>query len=732
MLSFTPIVALFTQPWMLLWAVAAAAPILIHLLNRRRYREQTWAAMEYLLAAMRKNVRRIQIEQWLLLALRTLIVLLLVAAVADPVIQGLGLAHAAGARTHRLFVLDGSYSMGYRIDQAARFESAKQVITRIVDESPQGDGFTLVLMSAPPRVIVQTPSFARSEFLAELETLQLPHGGGDVAASLATANEVLRAARRDERKLSRDEVYIVSDLCGPSWNPADRGSRQAIHDRAATLVSEGTSLVVVDVGQDDQENIAVAELITPDRFSAVGRETRFEVQLLNHGRRDHSQVRVEFLVDGARVGAAQVDVKAGGTAATSFRHRFDSPGDHAVEARISGDKLDIDNHRWLSLPVRDRLRVLCVDGNPRSQGRPGATDYLRVALSPVDRASDNGLVDVVVATEGTWLENQLTGFDCVFLSDVRQFTAAEARLLESYLAAGGGLVTFLGPQVDAKNYNQRLCGQDGAPRVLPATIGELVAENQQPVDPLGYRHAIVSPFRDQEQAGLLTTPISHYFRLLPDTEHGAQVVAAIAGGDAWIVEAPVERGVSILVATSAADRDWTLLPVWPSFVPLVQEMLMASIQGKTEERNLLVGRPFGGNLGTAVADVPVRVTNPRDVESIVTTASDDGHARWAFGETYTSGVYRAAWNAPIATEARFAVNVDPREGELARLHESELRERIWQGVAFQYTADWHGSEDTPSVGLSRATPMHQGLLLAALLAMVAESTLAWYSGARAA
>jgi len=164
----------------------------------------------------------------------------------------------------------------------------------------------------------------------------------------------------------------------------------------------------------------------------------------------------------------------------------------------------------------------------------------------------------------------------------------------------------------------------------------------------------------------------------------------------------------------------------------VQEMLMASIQGKTEERNLLVGRPFGGNLGTAVADVPVRVTNPRDVESIVTTASDDGHARWAFGETYTSGVYRAAWNAPIATEARFAVNVDPREGELARLHESELRERIWQGVAFQYTADWHGSEDTPSVGLSRATPMHQGLLLAALLAMVAESTLAWYSGARAA
>ena len=58
---------------MLGWLAAAAAPLLIHLWNRRKYREVPWAAIEYLLAAMRKNSRRMQLEQWLLLAVRTLL-----------------------------------------------------------------------------------------------------------------------------------------------------------------------------------------------------------------------------------------------------------------------------------------------------------------------------------------------------------------------------------------------------------------------------------------------------------------------------------------------------------------------------------------------------------------------------------------------------------------------------------------------------------------------------------
>ncbi|MEY3160846.1 MAG: hypothetical protein RIT25_837, partial [Planctomycetota bacterium] len=65
----------FLNP-MLLWALPlCAVPIVIHLLNRRRFQVKQWAAMEYLLNAMKRNRKRMRMEQWLVLLLRVLAVL---------------------------------------------------------------------------------------------------------------------------------------------------------------------------------------------------------------------------------------------------------------------------------------------------------------------------------------------------------------------------------------------------------------------------------------------------------------------------------------------------------------------------------------------------------------------------------------------------------------------------------------------------------------------------------
>ncbi len=112
----------FGNALMLGWLAAAALPIIIHLWNRRRYREVPWAAMEYLLAALRKNARRIRIEQWLLLAVRTLIVIFVVLAMAEPYMERMGRGFIAGTRTLKLFVIDGSYSMAFKPADRSRFE----------------------------------------------------------------------------------------------------------------------------------------------------------------------------------------------------------------------------------------------------------------------------------------------------------------------------------------------------------------------------------------------------------------------------------------------------------------------------------------------------------------------------------------------------------------------------------------------------------------------------------
>src|SRR3712207_9552056 len=88
-----------------------AIPIVIHILNRRRFKTVTWAAMEFLLRAMRKNRRRLRFEQWVLLATRCLVVLLLGMALARPLgCENPTMAVMGGRSGVSVFVIDNSYS----------------------------------------------------------------------------------------------------------------------------------------------------------------------------------------------------------------------------------------------------------------------------------------------------------------------------------------------------------------------------------------------------------------------------------------------------------------------------------------------------------------------------------------------------------------------------------------------------------------------------------------------
>ena len=145
--------------------------ILIHLLNRRKYREMRWAAMRFLVAALQKNQRRVKVEQWLLLAARTLVILLAVAAMAKPFLESLGAVVLPGQRTHRVIVLDGSMSMAFVAGDQPRFEQAKALADQLVRDARRGDVLSVVLMGEPPRVVVgdASPSANGSEVVKEID-----------------------------------------------------------------------------------------------------------------------------------------------------------------------------------------------------------------------------------------------------------------------------------------------------------------------------------------------------------------------------------------------------------------------------------------------------------------------------------------------------------------------------------------------------------------------------------
>jgi hypothetical protein len=745
---------------MLGWLAAAAAPWLIHFLNRRKHRETAWAAMTFLLAAAKRRSGRIRFEQWLLLLLRTLIVVTLVTAVAQPYWQHALPIFAPSGSTHRVLVIDSSYSMAYKATDQTRFEQAKQWAARIVEKSPPGDGFTLVQMAAPPRVIVATPGLEAAVIEQEIQGLELVHSGADLAATLAEIQKLLDTARRDSPRLKRHEVYFFTDLQRGTWLPAMNETKKAdLRGRAANLAAIA-QLRVFDLGQPGDDNLAVTSLEIRDPMILVGRNVALEASVRDFGRVARQHQAVDLLIDESLAGRQYIDIPAGGSAVARFSPRFESAGDHAVEVRLAGDPrkpgdgrgpadaLDIDNHRYLAVQVRQAIRVLCIDGRPAGDPRKSSVANLVVALSSHGDPQRPSPIRFDVATENAVLERPLGQYDCVMLCDVAQFTESEARALDNYLLRGGSLVFFLGERVIADNYNHILAG-DARP-VLPA---RLVAVTKNPggrLDPLDYRHRIVKIFLKRENTKLLQSPIDRYFKVQlsaagPDrsaartaqppraTESpAAEVALALSNGDPLIVTQTVRRGRVVLVTTSA-DTSWSLLPVLGNYEPLVKEILTWSIAGQTQRQNVDVGDPLESALPEIATPPSVWVERPGGQDRAVPSKSGPLEAQgvnslWRYEDTFSSGIYTVHFGPPLSQNRLFAVNVMTAESDLVAISPDELENEVWPGVALGFETSRPGDGGPLPPAVSPSEQLHVALFWLVVVLLLSETTLSWRFG----
>jgi len=732
----SPIPLIFAFGWtnlpMLGWLAAAAAPVLIHLWSRRKYREMSWAAMEYLLAAMQRQKRRLRFEQLLLLILRTLLIVLLVVAVAEPYFEQIGAALTSAGRTHRVLVIDGSYSMGYTVDGSSRFDRAKQLARQIVESSRQGDAHTLVLMADPPQAVVETPALDREEMLQEIDSLQMPHTTADLPSTTAMVHKIVDGARRENRHLTGHEVYFLTDLGRVGWKPRLTDASLAEFQKRTKQLSQLASLVIIDLGQPETENIAVTELRTLETVHTPAQEISLEATLKNFGRRPRPAQSVELLIDGRPVEQKTVDVPPAGEASIGFSHRPETPGDHQVEIRTAGDALDVDNHRWLALPVRQAIRVLCVDGRPSGEPFRGAADYLAYALAPQDEASPRAMVQAEIVTESALLERDLAPYDCVLLCDVAQFTASEARVLDGYVANGGNLVFFLGPSVLVDRYNEVLGGSGPADgesrrRLLPARLGPLVDKPVWRLDPMEYAHPIVRPFRGREEAGLLTTPVYQYIKATVPDNGDARIVLKTSTGDPLIVEEPIGRGRVVLVTTSA-DASWTDMPAWPSYVPIVHELLTFCVGGQLQQQNVRVGQLLIASLSSPTGKVPALLQGPDGRSRQLQLRPEGDYSLLSYADTSISGIYTVRFGSPIDTARSFAVNVDTIESDLTPLSVDQLRDEVWPGIPFVHETTWQDFSRQPTGPITRVESWPVNLLYLVLGLLFVETYLAWRFG----
>lgn len=721
---------------MLAWLLAAGIPIAIHLLTRKRQTRVRWAAMQLLREVLERESKRVRFEQLLLLLLRVTVLVLLALALARPFFsdpQQSGLAQNELSQPKLwIFGFDLSYSMGYVEADSSRLQAAKDKAIQIIQQCNQGDAFALIVFATPSQAVIRRPTFNPEQLLSEIRKLQPRDTGADILGGLQSIQSVVEEAEREPGIPDDIHICLLSDLGRDSWDPLAAGNSGILNQ-----LSQSADLQIVSMASPQVENLAVTDLSVNQASSLVGAALEVTAEVANFGTTTADQVPVQLALDGQAFESLRVDIPANESVRVVFSARIRDTGLKVLRASIPPDRLQADNQRYLVIEARNQDRVLFVEE------QTGDLRLLRMSLAPLDdtgldanRVKEDGLLAPGMRHTISTIDlpsTDLPEWEIIVMQDIAFVDRGLVEQLDAYVQQGGTLILSFGPRTRADAWNSLLQGNN----FLGFELAGPSAEQSWTLDPLDYSSPIVAPFYGYPDAGLLTTPIFRHWTIR-ETSASLNVEIGISNSTPFLVRHPWGSGwvVSLLSAPSAGsmagaggEDSWNALAVWPSFVPLMQQLVQTQLSSQLAQYNLRAGQILQSRTDS-LQSTQVRIVSPDGTEHSISTESvGDKSFGWFFADTVHSGVYFSRDAQDSLTP--FAVNVDPIESPLqaSSVALPSASGRL-SGMAGNQPEDSQTPPESllPNDAGQRVSRWLLGLLLVLLLS---ESLVAWQIGRRA-
>ena len=634
-----------------LWALPAAAiPIVIHLLSRRRLPEVSFPTTQFLRDLEPQEIRRLRLREILLLILRTLAILLLVLAFARPSLTPHNtVAHSAAAVA---ILIDDSESMAALEEQARpRIEIAKERAAAILEAARPGDEISIATSTRPDANGAghTTDRVRLKRALERVEATSLP---AKMAAAILEARRALQRSRLQAR-----ELYVISDLQRANFAPEVRAE-------IAAAAGAGVRIYLVPLVQGRLPNHAFQDVDPQLRPGPEGRGLELRARLANHADAPSDRVAIRVRRGDALIGGGDITLRSDEVRWVSMPLDWRGAPDAAGSAgpvilESDQDALPADDRWYAALGAPRSLRVLRI-----AEARDG-TPPPRFAALALDPGGDGtGGFTAETGTPASLLSLSRSTTDVVLLEDVASLSADAEAKLRTFLRDGGGLVVALGPHSDPDYYSAHLFqglidlalegteqAAEGAPFELKARIpGHDVLE--------GITVGVGSTLTQSRLTALIRGRVTS-----PRTE----IVVQTTGGLPVVATAP---GVGVFL--SSFSDDWGDLPYSGAFVPLVRGLVShAARASKTSSTgSLKVGEPPVARL-LAAPGAAVLVRGPEGYASQAAIESE-GTAYRGVADTpaLRPGFY--VFESGGKTLATIAVNVDPIESDLAPIQTDSL------------------------------------------------------------
>ena len=654
------IIPLLTHPGLLLGGTAAVAiPIAIHLLWRLRRQPQPWAAMRFLMQAYQKHRSRLRLEQFLLLAVRCLVLLIAGLAMSGPMVTGCShqtgaagtpgtpgknggsTGNSGGGGVIHLVIDDGlssramSGGLATTADVTTRFEKLREAALAVVSAAGSEDRLAIWLSAQPVEVALPL-SNDHAEAQRVLRSLLPRFSRSDLPQALS---RVAAAVTQENMPADQTRVILLSDLSSGSlpldkpmaseWSPLLQ--KAAFSLLRPALPVDNTQVSSLRVRQpmvvaDPLGGTGASAELKLQRFgSAPAAATKVTLSVKSQGSNDVSWSDSKTVNWAAGQMQATMEVRFDLTAIAA-ETRSQSGALVTLTAALDHDALDADNTRLACVEYRSKLQISLVRGSESSatsseQNResPDPRRWLTLALDPAERA--NSSIETVDQPVANLTPASVAAADALLVLAPDQLTE-QAWLTLRQAASRGAVVWFFTPPTNQPAIWSTALGDKlnvpwdlSIDPLTPPGISSGSLSNTGPATPASTPANAANPDESAWSLSLddatpeplkllsadwqdLLRPVRVYKRLnvrLPQQSAQKPWISLSNAARSPLLVVQKLDQGHVVLLATALDPSWTNLTVKPLFVPLLHETL----------RSLLSESSSPPSLRNAIAGQPI-------------------------------------------------------------------------------------------------------------------------------
>lgn len=735
----------FLNPLFLLALPLVALPIVIHLLRRKQRQVVSWGAMQFLTDAVGEGKRFDRLEEWVLLALRALALLVLILALARPLISGLNPTQSASREV--LLIIDDSLSTDRVVSGEKVFKTILVKVNKFLDECTPGDRVRVMLAAGGTRWLflepVQATPAGKREITESLQQLQSTRG----AANFSNCLRLAVSLEAEEENVART-IVLFTDGQKQGWQTHVQGVWEQLGE-AIKLGQRNVSLRVVTTETPEFQgvNLSLDYIQSSKQRVAQNELLVVKTQITNTGTIASEPTPIIWSLNGKQKEEIVLpSIAAGEKFSTEWQTRLDKLGVTDVSATVEeSDGLSLDNRSHFMVEVVKSLPILVLVKSddlaiPENKFFAEALGFYGEENSEQNSKSSNDSNHWHSLFQPTFVpfdnanDVKFANYHAVVISSLGEhssdlFKKGMIKKLEAYVQEGGGLWLLLGSRLDRDDFNRRWY-RDGSGLCPLPLVSLMRPAEQENADALVHPpsrsqspHSATTALADTDRLDIdhIRLQRYHLFRQLPGrtpesllkTGRGAPLALLHYSGKGRVIVQPFPF-----------QTTWSDLPISKSFVVLVQEWLTYLTQPAATRYNLSPREPFQFELAAGIEASTAKMILPDRTSLVVEPLHRQGTSVYRFAQTSLPGKYelRTTLNNK-SVKLPIHVTRDANESNLTNLQADDLA-MLEKTCGIQFD----GREPRVSAMLkpihSQRKPTWWPLLIAMVCLMVAESLFA--------